>query len=52
MSYYDNVVQPLTREDFEKAIKAMKNRSNKVDYPQSPLFVMPFKLFNLIKDET
>jgi len=39
MSYYENKAQPLTKEDFNKAINALKK--SKIDYPLSLLVVPP-----------
>jgi len=44
LSYYSNVAQPLTKEDFDKAIKALEG-SNKINYEKSPiLYFVPVSI--------
>ena len=39
MNYYDNVAQPLTKESFDAAIKAIKTASQKYTFEPVPYIV-------------
>lgn len=51
MSYYHNIAQPLTKEDFEKGIEALSNPENFKIRPMPEFYIIPpeevIKKFNL-----